>query len=200
MVMFSFNLLFSHKGSICFEVINSLFMGQTDFFPSGPRGTHLLTNFFPMGDLEVTLPGPIRFVMSSQSHVHLANETAPIDGGHSVLFARSRIFKWRFTCGSQGSRIRETNLSRPIQVTKFQAALFCSNSFVGCLGLRPIQKTGLTFGGFGNLCANLTLPSLGILRTDLQLPWFFLVPACLDKRLRIEQLVLPRKTPWFCHI
>lgn len=121
----------------------------------------------------MTLPGPIRFVMSSQSHVHLANGTAPTDGGHSVLSARSRIFKWRFTCGSQGSRIRETNLSRPIQVTRFQAALFSSNSFVGCLGLRPIQVTGLTFGRFGNLCANLTLPSLGILRTDLQLPWFF---------------------------
>ena len=107
MVMFSFNLLFPHKSSLNasrFEVINSLFMGQTDFFLSG--GAHL-TNFFSMGDLEVTFPGPLSFVMSGQSHVLLAYGTAPIGGGHSVLSAWSRIFKWRLTRGSQGCRVRK---------------------------------------------------------------------------------------------
>lgn len=119
MVMFSLNLLFSHKSSLNasrFEVIDSLFMGQTNFFPSG--GTNL-TDIFSMSNLEVTLPSPISFVMSGQSHVNLADWTCPIDGGHSVLSARSGILKWGFTGRSQGSRVRETNLSRLIQGTRF---------------------------------------------------------------------------------
>ena len=142
----------------------------------------------------MTLPGPIRFVMSSQSHVHLANGTAPTDGGHSVLSARS------LPAGRKAVGSEKLTSADPSKSPDSKQLCFPRIRFVGCLGLRPIQVTGLTFGRFGNLCANLTLPSLGIFRMDLQVPWFFLVPACLDKRLRIEQLVLPRKTPWFCHI
>ena len=42
-----FQLVFSHTGVICFEVINSLFMGQTDFFPSGPSGGPTSLTSFP---------------------------------------------------------------------------------------------------------------------------------------------------------